>query len=101
MSETLDCFRSEWECAFLPTIRKGDYKLMGDMLFNIKEDPGFKNQKNDSAKEHPEIVRKLSKRLELMANQRPLFGDKPLLMDPPLLYIYGQKENQLPPKWLN
>ena len=81
----------------LPTIRKGDYKLMGDMLFNIKEDPG---EKNDLAKEHPEIVKKLSKRLELMANQRPPLGDKPLLMDPPLPYIYGQKENQLPPKWL-
>ena len=26
----------------LPTIRQGDYKLIGDMLFNIKDDPAEK-----------------------------------------------------------
>ena len=36
----------------LPTIRKGDFKLMGDMLFNVKKDPG---EKNDIAKERPKI----------------------------------------------
>ena len=81
----------------LPTIRKGDFKLMGDMLFNIKEDP---SEKNDLAKKYPEIVKKLSGRLKLMASQRPPLGDKPLLMDPPLPYIYGQSENGSPPKWL-
>ncbi len=37
----------------LPTIRSGDYKLMGDMLFNIREDPG---ETTDIAANHPEIV---------------------------------------------
>jgi len=81
----------------LPTIRKGDYKLMGDMLFNVKKDP---SEKNNIAKERPKMVEKLSKRLASVAKQRPPLGDKPLLMDPPLPYIYGQEENQSPPKWL-
>ena len=81
----------------LPTIRKGDFKLMGDMLFNVKKDPG---EKNDIAKEKPKIVKKLSERLVSVAKERPPLGDKPLLMDPPLPYIYGQEENQSPPKWL-
>ena len=81
----------------LPTIRKGDFKLMGDMLFNVKKDPG---EKNDIAKEKPKIVKRLSERLASVAKERPPLGDKPLLMDPPLPYIYGQEENQSPPKWL-
>ena len=81
----------------LPTIRKGDFKLMGDMLFNVKKDP---SEKNNIAKERPKMVKKLSKRLASVTKQRPPLGDKPLLMDPPLPYIYGQEENQSPPKWL-
>ena len=32
--------------------------------------------------------------------QRPPLGDKPLLMHPPLPYIYGREENENPPEWL-
>ncbi|MGI9244981.1 MAG: sulfatase-like hydrolase/transferase, partial [Verrucomicrobiales bacterium] len=81
----------------LPTVRSGDYKLMGEMLFNIAKDPG---EKTDIAADNPEIVKKLAKRLEEVAAQRPPLGDKPLLMDPPLPYIYGQAENKNPPEWL-
>jgi hypothetical protein len=81
----------------LPTIRSGDYKLMGDMLFNINEDP---SETTDIAARHPEIVRRLAARLEEVGKTRPPLGDKPLLMDPPLPYIYGLEENKNPPEWL-
>ncbi|MFP6876207.1 MAG: arylsulfatase [Roseibacillus sp.] len=81
----------------LPTIRRGNWKLMGDMLFNIKKDP---YEKKDVAKEKPEIVKRLANRLAKVNSERPPLGDKPLLMDPPLPYIYGLKENEKPPEWL-
>ena len=81
----------------LPTIRRGDYKLMGDMLFNIKQDP---SETTDIAARHPELVKKLAARLEQIGKQRPPLGDKPLLMDRPLPYIYGRDENRAPPAWL-
>ncbi|MFP6859658.1 MAG: arylsulfatase [Roseibacillus sp.] len=81
----------------LPTIRRGNWKLMGDMLFNIKKDP---YEKNDIAKENPGIVKRLANRLAKVNSERPPLGDKPLLMDPPLPYIYGLKENEKPPEWL-
>lgn len=81
----------------LPTIRSGDYKLMGDKLYNIAEDPG---EQTDIAAAHPDIVKKLAVRLANAAKERPPLGDKPLLMDPPLPYIYGQDENKNVPEWL-
>jgi len=81
----------------LPTIRSGDYKLMGDMLFNVRADPG---EKTDIAANHPEIVKRLKGRLREAAGLRPPLGDKPLIMDPPLPYIYGREENRNPPEWL-
>ena len=81
----------------LPTIRRGDFKLMGDMLFNIADDP---YEKNDVAAKHPDVVKKLAERLDVVGKERPPLGDKPLLMDPPLPYIYGQTENKNPPAWL-
>ena len=81
----------------LPTIRSGDYKLMGDMLFNIKTDP---YEKNDIAAKNPDTVKKLATRLAEVDAERPPLGDKPLLMDPPLPYVYGQAENSAPPAWL-
>ena len=81
----------------LPTIRSGDYKLMGEMLFNIKEDP---YEKTDIAARHPQLVKKLASRLAVVGKQRPPLGDKPLLMDPPLPYVYGLDENKNPPAWL-
>ncbi len=81
----------------LPTIRSGDYKLMGDMLFNLREDPG---ERTDLAARHPDIVKRLSARLDEVGRQRPPLGEKPLLMDPPLPYIYGLEENRNAPEWL-
>ncbi len=81
----------------LPTIRSGDYKLMGDMLFDIRNDP---YEKFDVATKHPEIVAKLRARLDEVGKERPPLGDKPLLMDPPLPYVYGREENANPPAWL-
>jgi arylsulfatase A-like enzyme len=81
----------------LPTIRSGDYKLMGDMLFNVAEDPG---EKNNIADRHPDVVRRLQARLEKVGRERPPLGDKPLLMEPPLPYIYGREENKKAPAWL-
>ncbi len=81
----------------LPTIRLGKYKLMGDMLFDIEADP---SEKNDIAESKPEVVKALKARLDIYSKERPPLGDVPLLMDPPLPYIYGMNENKNPPKWL-
>jgi arylsulfatase A-like enzyme len=81
----------------IPTIRKGDYKLMGKLLYNVLADPG---ETTDVAGEHPEIVRRLRARLLEFDRQRSPLGDKPLLMRPPLPYVYGRDENQHPPAWL-
>lgn len=81
----------------LPTIRKGDFKLMGDMLFNLAEDPA---EQNDVAAKHPGIVAQLRARLDQLGAERPPLGDKPLLMDPPLPYIYGATEQNSLPTWL-
>ncbi len=81
----------------LPTLRSGDFKLMGDMLFNIIQDP---SEQSDIASKHPEIVSKMKKRLDDLGNERPLLSEKPHLMDPPLPYVYGFQENQDVPDWL-
>jgi len=81
----------------LPTIRKGDYKLMGDSLYNIEEDP---YETTDIADQHPSLVKQLKDRLRIVGEERPPLGDKPLLMDPPLPYVYGMEEDQKPPQWL-
>lgn len=81
----------------LPTIRSGNYKLMGDMLFDIVNDPG---EQSDIAKDHPDLVKKLAERVDQVGDERPPLGDKPLLMEPPLPYVYGLNENKNPPEWL-
>ena len=81
----------------LPTIRSGDFKLMGDSLYNIAEDPG---EQYDVAKQHPEVVAKLHARVTAVGKERPPLGDKPLLMDPPLPYVYGLEEQADVPCWL-
>lgn len=80
-----------------PTIRSGDFKLMGDLLYNVVQDP---SEKTNVAAQHPEIVRKLKARLAMYSKQRPPLGDKLLLMTPALPYIYGREENEQPPAWL-
>ncbi|MEC8555861.1 MAG: arylsulfatase [Planctomycetota bacterium] len=81
----------------LPTIRSGAFKLMGDALYNLEEDP---SEQTDVAKQHPDVARELKARVTAIGNERPPLGDKPLLMDPPLPYVYGKNEQQDIPAWL-
>ncbi|WDI42728.1 arylsulfatase B [Bremerella sp. P1] len=81
----------------LPTIRRGDFKLMGEMLFNIHDDP---SEQTNVAIKHPRLVAELSERLDVVGKERPPLGDKPLLMDPPLPYVYGANEQDDVPQWL-
>lgn len=81
----------------LPTIRSGDFKLMGDALYNIKVDP---YETTNIAKQHPKLVAKLAARVTAVGKERPPLGDKPLLMDPPLPYVYGLEEQADVPTWL-
>lgn len=81
----------------LPTIRRGDYKLMGDVLYNIAEDP---TETTDVADAHSEIAADLAARLREAAAERPPLGDKPLIMEDPLPYVYGLEENEDVPAWL-
>ena len=81
----------------LPTIREGDFKLMGEALYNIRQDPA---EQTNVAAQHPSVVRRLRQRVAEVGRQRPPLGDKPLLMDPPLPYVYGQNEQQDTPAWL-
>lgn len=81
----------------LPTIRVGNYKLMGDMLFDVVSDP---SEQKDIAGENPDLVASLKKRVDEIGDERPPLGEKPLLMEPPLPYVYGIEENRNPPAWL-
>ncbi|MEC5128227.1 arylsulfatase [Verrucomicrobiales bacterium BCK34] len=81
----------------LPTIRRGDFKLMGDVLYNIVDDPG---EQTDIAADHPMLVKELAARLKKAGDERPPLGDKPLIMDPPLPYVYGLEEQAETPQWL-
>jgi len=81
----------------LPTIRRGDFKLMGDVLYNIVKDPG---EQTDLAEQHPDVVADLRARVTKAGDERPPLGDKPLLMDPPLPYVYGLEEQENVPAWL-
>ena len=81
----------------LPTIRRGDYKLMGDALYDIRQDPG---ERSNVAAQHPELVATLKARVSDVGQERPPLGDKPLVMDPPLPYVYGLNEQTDVPNWL-
>ena len=70
---------------------------MGDILFDIRNDPG---ETTDVAPSHPRVVKELSARLDEAAGERPPLGDKPLLMRPALPYVYGEDENKEVPDWL-
>ncbi|MEC9091549.1 MAG: arylsulfatase [Planctomycetota bacterium] len=80
-----------------PTIRSGNFKLMGKELYNLKKDPA---ERKNIAADHPELVRQLKNKLDRAGQQRPPLGEKPLLMTPALPYVYGLEENQNPPQWL-
>ena len=80
----------------IPTIRQGDYKLMGKLLYDVVRDPA---ETTDIAAQHPDVVRRLRSRLEQFDRQRPPLGNLPV-MERSLPYVYGLDENKNPPEWL-
>ena len=81
----------------LPTIRSGDFKLMGEALYNIRLDPA---EQTDVAAMHPRIVSELHQKLRAYAKERPPLGEKPHVMDPALPWVYGANEQRNIPAWL-
>lgn len=71
-------------------IRKGDYKLIGDELYNIRKDPF---EKEDLAEIYPEKVIQMKARLGELALERRQ-GEKhlPIPGYPP--EVYGEEENR-------
>lgn len=80
-----------------PAIRFGDYKLIGEELYNIKDDP---EEKQNIAADHPTIVSRLKDRVEAVGKERPAMPDMSLLMSPALPWVYGQQENAEVPEWV-
>ncbi len=80
-----------------PAIRVGDYKLIGDELYDLKKDP---TEQYDIAARHPEIKQTLKERVASVGNERPPLPDMSILMTPALPWVYGQKENENVPEWL-
>jgi len=80
----------------LPTIRSGDYKLMGDMLYNIKKDP---SEKENIAAKRPQVVKKLKARLVKVEKERPELKVTKI-MEEALPYVYGMQENDNIPEWI-
>jgi hypothetical protein len=81
----------------LPTLRRGDFKLVGDELYNLASDPG---ETADIAARHPDIVAAMNTRLKQVAAERPPLGELPVLMAPALPYVYGRDENAHAPEWV-
>lgn len=81
----------------LPAVLKGQYKLIGKELFDIKNDP---SEKTDIAAKHPEIVKELTAIVEKAAKERPPLTGMDRLMSPALPWVYGQEENANTPEWV-
>jgi arylsulfatase A-like enzyme len=80
-----------------PAIRVGDFKLVGEELYNIAQDP---SEKNNLAIAHPEKVRNLKSRLDQLARERrkPEAHDR---ISSGQLLFYGEEENKAPaPDWV-
>jgi hypothetical protein len=79
----------------LPSIRSGQWKLVGDALFNLQADP---SEQDDISELHSEIVIELRKRILTLSAERPPLGDLSHVMDPALPFVYGQLENASVPE---
>jgi arylsulfatase A-like enzyme len=80
-----------------PAIRVGDFKLVGDELYNIAKDP---SEKNNLAAAYPEKVRALKARLDQLAKERRTPEKHERITTGPL-WIYGEEENKTPvPDWV-
>ena len=80
-----------------PCIRKGNFKLVGKELYDLKADP---YEKTNIAAKHPELVKSLSERVDWYGKQRPPLGKVERLMSPALPWVYGQQENENAPNWV-
>jgi hypothetical protein len=81
-------------------IRRGNFKLVGPALFNVKEDP-FETK--DLAETHPEIYQSLHERLRELTKERrtpEIHTHITEIIDQPLL-VFGKEENAHPPSWLS
>jgi arylsulfatase A-like enzyme len=81
----------------LPTLRQGDFKLVGKEFFNLATDPA---ETSDIAAQHPDLVARMTARIAELSAQRPPLGDLPVLMEPALPWIYGRDENSAVPEWI-
>jgi arylsulfatase A-like enzyme len=80
-----------------PAIRVGDFKLVGDELYNIAQDP---SEKNNLAAVQPETVRRLKARLDQLARERRTPEAHTRISEGQLWY-YGEEENKKPvPDWV-
>lgn len=81
----------------LPTLRQGDFKLVGKELYDLSADPG---ETTDIAARHPQVVARMEARLKEVAAERPPLGELPVLMDPALPWVYGRDENAGAAGWI-
>jgi arylsulfatase A-like enzyme len=81
------------------SLRQGRFKLVGEELFDIEQDPA---ETSDLAAKHPKIYQSLRKRIqELEKERRPpeIHTNITRTIDTPLL-VFGKEENENPPSWL-
>jgi len=81
----------------LPSLRHGDFKLVGDELYNLADDP---SEQHNVAVQHPDRVAAMKLRLQEVGKERPPLGELPVLMEPALPYVYGRDENASVPRWI-
>ena len=79
----------------LPSIRSGQWKLIGDALYDLERDP---REQDDVSEAHSEIVIELRNRILALSAERPPLGELSQVMEPALPYVYGQTENVTVPE---
>jgi hypothetical protein len=76
----------------------GDFKVVGDELYNIRADP---YEKKDLAREMPERLRALKARLTALATERRTPEPHNQIASGPKLALYGEAENKAGvPEWV-
>jgi hypothetical protein len=80
-----------------PAILKGQYKLIGKELFDLKNDP---SEKTDVAAQHPDIVKELTAIVDKAGKERPPLTGMNRLMSPALPWVYGKEENATAADWI-
>ena len=80
----------------LPTIRSGDYKLMGDMLFNIQRTPA----RDGHRPQHPKIVKELQAARRRRRQGTPAAGRQTAADGPaPALHLRTGGKKESPRGW--